>query len=62
MKQWELPNNSKVHLPNGTTATFLYMDGMYAKWDVNGKRKTGNFEAFEATEDGYKVVTPQKGE
>lgn len=56
MKQWELENNSKVELPDGTFAIFIKMDGLYAKWDVQGEWKTGNYEAFEKTKDGYKVV------
>lgn len=56
MKQWQLPNNSKVKLPDGTFVTFLKMDGMYAKWDNNGEFQTGNFEKFEKENDYYKVV------
>jgi len=57
LKQWELPNNSKVELPDGTIATFLNMDGAYAHWDVDGKLQIGNFNEF-IKEDGiYKVKT-----
>jgi len=56
MKQWELTNNSKVELPDGSFATFLKMDGMYAKWDKDGEFLTGNYDTFEETEFGYKVV------
>ena len=56
LRQWELPNNSSVTLADGSKAVFLHMDGMYAKWDVDGELKTGNFEAFEKIEGGYKVV------
>jgi predicted DNA-binding protein len=31
MEQWELPNNTIVKLPDGKLATFLKMDGMYAR-------------------------------
>lgn len=55
LRQWELPNNSVVTLPDGTTAIFLKMDGMYAKWDVDGELKTGNFDEFEETEGGYRA-------
>lgn len=43
LKQWELDNNSKVELPDGSISTFLKMDGMYAHWD-NGV--IGNFNEF----------------
>ncbi len=56
LKQWELPNNSIVTLPDGSKATFLKMDGIYAKWDQDGEFKTGNFDAFEQVGDEYKVV------
>ncbi len=56
MKQWELKNNSRVLLPEGKVVTFLKMDGSYAHWDDNGELRIGNFEEFEETEDGYKVV------
>jgi hypothetical protein len=55
-KQWELPNKSKVKLEDGTIATFLKMDGMYAKWDVNGEVLTGNFEKFIKEGDMFVVV------
>lgn len=57
MKQWELPNNSKVKLPDGSFATYLKMDGMYAKWDKDGEFLTGNYENLEKEEDYYKVIT-----
>jgi len=56
LKQWELENNSTVELPSGKRVTFLKMDGMYAKWDDNGEFKTGNFDEFEKTHSGYKVL------
>ena len=56
MKQWQLKNNSKVELPSGKMVDFLKMDGMFAKWDVDGEMQTGNFDEFEQTENGYKVV------
>lgn len=57
LKQWELPFNSQVVLPDDTEAVFLYMDGMYAKWMQDGKKVTGNFAEFELREDGkYYVV------
>jgi hypothetical protein len=56
MKQHELKNNSEVELPDGKRVKFIKMDGMYAKWDVDGELKTGNFEEFEETEFGYKVI------
>lgn len=55
--QWELKNDSIVELPDGTRATFVAMDGMYAKWIQNGEHKIGNFEKFEKTDFGYKVKT-----
>lgn len=55
MKQWELENNSKVKLPDGTIATFIKMDGKYARWNKNGRIKIGNFEDFEKTKFGYRV-------
>ncbi len=56
LKQWELKNNSRVELLDGTLVTFLKMDGMYAKWDDDGRFKTGNFDNFKKTDFGYKVV------
>lgn len=59
MKQWDLPANSTVILPNGDTATFLKMDGMYAQWEQNGEKKIGNFDKLEAVNADkklYKVV------
>jgi hypothetical protein len=56
MKQHELPNNSKVKLPDGTWALFLKMDGMYAHWKVNGELKIGSFEEFKKVDDYYEVV------
>lgn len=56
LKQWQLPNNSKVRLSDGTEITFLKMDGMYAKWDQEGRFATGNFEAFEKRDGYYQVV------
>jgi hypothetical protein len=55
-KQWEIPNKSKVKLEDGTIVTFLKMDGMYAKWDVNGEVQTGNFEKFIKEGDMFVVV------
>ena len=56
LKQWELPNNSKVMLPDGTTITFKGMDGMYAHWEQDGKLKIGNFSnGFIKVNDYYKV-------
>lgn len=54
-KQWELPNNSKVLLPDGRFIIFLKMDGMYAKWKVGDEIKTGNYKHFEKVDDYYKV-------
>jgi len=56
LKQWELPNNSKVKLLDGTFATYLRMDGMYAKWDNKGEFQTGNFDKLKKEEDYYLVV------
>ncbi len=55
-KQWEIPNNSRVVLKDGTEAIYLKMDGMYAKWDVNGDMKTGNFEKLESVGNHFRVV------
>ena len=55
LKQWELKNNSEVELSDGTRVTFLKMDGMFAHWEENGKRKIGNFNAFVKTDYGYKI-------
>ena len=52
LKQWELPNNTEVILEDGSVATFLKMDGMYAKWNHDGEFKTGNFAAILQGEDG----------
>ena len=57
MKQWELPNSSKVKLPDGTFVKFLKMDGMYAKWDNNGEFQTGNFSGFKKVDDYYEVIS-----
>lgn len=59
MKQWELKNNSKVELPNGQIAVFVKMDGMYAQWRLDGKLKIGNYEDFEETDFGYRVLPTQ---
>jgi len=55
LKQWELPRNSRVKLPDGKMATFLGMDGLYAKWDLNGEFKMGNYEKFIKKGDYYEV-------
>lgn len=55
MKQWDLPHNSTVILPNGEEVTFLKMDGMYAKWDDKGEFKTGNFSEFETVNPEKKI-------
>ena len=48
MKQWQIPNNSKVEISKGLFYTFLKMDGMYAKWKDNKDRfKIGNYEELE---------------
>jgi len=64
MKQWELPNNVTVILPDKSTATFLKMDGMYAHWDVGGKRMIGNYDNIELIDGVYEVTnhTPKCGE
>jgi len=54
-KEWELPNNSKVILSDGTEAIFKKMDGMYAHWEQDGELRIGNFEAFIKEDDYYKV-------
>ncbi len=56
-KQWEIPNNSRVVLKDGTEATYLKMDGMYAQWDVNGDMKIGNFDKLEEVGNHYKVIS-----
>ena len=56
LKQWELPNKSKVILRDGQEVTYLKMDGMYAQWNVNGQLKTGNFKEFKKEGDKYIVV------
>lgn len=56
LKQWELPNYSKVKLPNGEFATFIKMDGMYGKWDIGGKMVIGNYLKFKKAEGYYEVV------
>lgn len=56
MKQHELKNNSTVELADGRKVTFVKMDGMYAHWDFGGILKIGNYEEFEETDFGYKVV------
>lgn len=55
MKQYELPNNSIVILPDGEEVKFLKMDGMYAQWEENGELKIGNFKEFEKVGDKFKV-------
>lgn len=59
MKQWELPNNTVVELPDGTLATFLKMDGMYAHWDIGGELQIGNYDNIERVDGVFKVV-PKK--
>jgi hypothetical protein len=54
-KQYELPNNSKVQLPDGEIVKFLKMDGMYAQWEQKGKLAIGNFESFILEDGVYKV-------
>ena len=58
MKQWELPNNSKVKLPDGRMITFVKMDGVYAHWDVGGVLKIGSYKEFGFEKEGgyYKVI------
>lgn len=63
IKQWNIPNNSKVILPSEEEVVFLKMDGMYAKWAVtdpvtgDSQMATGNFDGFEKVEDGvYRVI------
>lgn len=56
IKQHNIPNNSKVKLPDGSMATFLKMDGMYAHWiDGDGNFAIGNFRWF-VERDGYYEV------
>jgi len=57
MKQWELPNNSTVVLPDGTTATYLKMDGMYAQWLLpNGTIAIGNYQNIERKDGIWHVI------
>ncbi len=55
--QWEIPNNSRVVFKDGTEATYLKMDGMYAQWDVNGNEYIGNFDKLEKVGNHYKVIS-----
>ena len=55
LKQWELPNNTKVEIQPGEFATFLEMDGMYAKWDLGGKFKIGNYDIIYKEKGKYKA-------
>lgn len=56
MKQWELPNNSTVVLPDGTTAIYQQMDGMFAQWLHDGELKVGNYENIELRDGVYYAV------
>lgn len=56
LQQYELPKGARVKLSDGSTITFLKMDGMYALWDQGGKIVIGNFRGFRKVEDHYEVV------
>lgn len=62
IKQWELPFGAKVKLEDGKIVTFKHMDGMYAKWDVDGQLATGNFYGFTKEGDYYVPVTNNTNE
>ena len=53
IEQWNLPYGAKVKLDNDTIAIFKHMDGMYAKWDIDGELGTGNFKGFKKVDDYY---------
>lgn len=56
-KQWQIPNGSLVKLPDGTFATFLKMDGMYAQWqELNGLTWIGNFDKFKKEKKHFTVI------
>lgn len=55
MKQWELPEGSTVILKDGSEAKFIGMDGLYAKWEVDGELKIGNFEELEEKDGKFFV-------
>lgn len=56
LKQHELPNGCTCILPDGTEATFVKMDGMYATWDDGGEFKIGNYKSFIREGNKYKVI------
>lgn len=56
LKQWELPNDCQVVLPDGREVTFLKMDGMYAKWQTEDGMATGNFDSFVRRKEKYYVL------
>ncbi len=55
-KQWELPNGSRVILPDGKEVIFEKMDGMYGHWNVNGDLAIGNFTEGFIKKENYFVV------
>lgn len=55
MKQWQTPNNLTVILPDGNTATFLKMAGMYGKWLIGENIETFNVKEVEKVGMVFKV-------
>lgn len=56
IKQWDLPKHCTVQFKDGSTAEYLGMDGMYAKWNADGQFQIGNFEGFTKEGDVYKPI------
>lgn len=57
LKQWDLPQKKgiKVQISEKVEAEFIYMDGMYAQWLVDGKIQIGNYETIYRLGDKYAI-------